>query len=66
MVTGHFIHYAQAYITQSQTALTTAKALWNNVVVHYGLLEKILSYQRRSFKSELIAELCRLMRTQKL
>ena len=28
VVMDHFTHYAQAYVTQSQMALTTAKALW--------------------------------------
>ena len=66
VVTDHFTHYTQAYVTQSQTALTTAKALWDNFIVHYGLPEKILSDQGRNFESELIAELCRLMGTQKV
>ena len=34
--------------------------------VHYGLPKKILSDQRWKFESELIADLCRLMGTQKL
>ena len=66
VVTDHFIHYAQVYITQSKTALTKAKALWNNCIVHYGLPKKILSDRGRNFKSELIANLCRLMGAQKL
>ena len=66
VVTDHFTQYAQAYIAQSQTALTTTKALWDNFIVHYGLPMKILSDQGRSFKSELIADLCRLMGTEKL
>ena len=51
----------------SQTALTTAKALWDNFIVHYGLPEKILLDQGKEyFESELIADLCRLMGTKKL
>ena len=65
-MTDHFTHYAQAYVTQSQTALTTAKALWDNFIVHYGLPERILSYWGRSFEGELMAGLCRLVGTQKL
>ena len=42
-----------------------AKALWD-FIIHYGLPEKILLDQGRDFKSELIADLCRLMGTQKL
>ena len=66
VVTDHFTHYAQAYVTWSQTALTTAKALWDNNIVHYGLSEKILLDQGRNFESKLIADLCRIMATQKL
>ena len=66
VVTDHFTCYAQAYVTRSQITLTTAKALWDNFIVHYWLTEKILLDQRRNFESELIADLCRLMGTQKL
>ena len=66
IVTDHFTCYAQVYVTQSQIAQTTAKALWDNFIVHYGLLEKILLDQGRNFESELIADLCKLMGTTKL
>ena len=66
VMTGHFIWYAQAYVTLSQITQTTANALWDNFIVHYRLLEKILLDQRRNFKSELIANLCRLTDTKKL
>ena len=49
----------------SQTAQTTVKALWDNFIVHYGLPKKILSDQGRNFKSQLVADLCKLMGTQK-
>ena len=62
----HFTHFTQAYVTQSQMAQTTAKALWDNFIIHYGLPEKILSDQGRNFESELIANLCKLMGTKKL
>ena len=61
VVTYHFISYVQAYVTHSQTALTTVIALWDNFIVHYGLPEKILSDQWRNFKRELIPDLCSLM-----
>ena len=66
VVTDHFTQYAQAYVTQSQTAQSTAKVLWDNFIVHYGLPEKIPSDQGRNFESELIANLCRLTSTKKL
>ena len=42
VVMDHFRHYAQAYVTQSQMAQTMAKALCDNLIVHYRLPEKIL------------------------
>ena len=66
MVTDHFTQYAQAYVTQSQTTQTMAKALWDNFIIHYGLPEKILSDQGRNFESQLVANHCKLMGTQKL
>ena len=41
-------------------------ALWDNFIVHYRLLEKILLYQGRNFKSKLIADLCKFIGTKKL
>ena len=66
VVTDHFTQFAQAYVTQSQMAQTTAKVLWDNFTAHYGQLEKILLDQGRNFESELITELCRLTGTKKL
>ena len=55
IVTGHFTRYAQAYPSKSQTALATAKLLWNNFIIHYGFPDKIISDQGRNFESELLA-----------
>ena len=66
VVTDNFTQCSKVYVTQSQTALTTTKALWDNFMEHYGLPEKILSNQGRNFKSELIVDFCRLMGMQKL
>ena len=43
VVTDLFTMYAQAYITKMQTAQMTAKTQWDKLIVHYGLLEKILA-----------------------
>ena len=51
VVPDHFTQYAQAYVMQSQTAQTTAKTLWDNFIVHYGLPKKMLSDQGRNFES---------------
>ena len=64
VVTDHFTRYAQVYVTQ--TAHTTAKTLWDQVIFHYGLPEKILSDQGWNFESQLLADLCKLIGMQKI
>ena len=66
IVTDHFTRYAQAYPSKSQTALATAKLLWNNFVIHYGFPDKIISDQGRNFQSELLANLFEVAGVQKL
>ena len=66
VVTDHFTRYAQAYITKTQTAQMIAKTLWDKFIVHYGLPKKILMDQSQNFKSQLVADLCKLMGTQKV
>ena len=45
IITDHFTRYAQALPSKSQTALTTAKLLWNNFILHYGFPAKIITDQ---------------------
>ena len=66
VVTDHFTRYAQAYVTKTQTAQMTAKTLWDKFIVHHGLPEKILTDQGHNFESQLVADLCKLMGTQKV
>ena len=66
VITDHFTRYAQAYVTKTQTAQTTANTLWDKFIVHYGLPEKILMDQGHNFESQLVADLCKLMGTQKV
>ena len=66
IVTDHFTRYAQAYPSKTQTALATAKLLWNNFKVHYSFPTKIISDQGCNFESELIANLCHVAGVQKL
>ena len=54
IVTDHFTKYAQAYITPKQTAIVVAHTLWENFLVHYGWLEKILIDQGKSFENNLL------------
>ena len=46
VVTDHFTRYAQAYAVKNQTALTTAKVLWEQFLRHYGFPQKILTDQK--------------------
>ena len=63
VVTDHFTRYSQAYVTRTQT---TAKTLWDKFIVHYGLPEKILLDQGQYFESQLVADLYKLIRIQKI
>ena len=40
--------------------------LWDKFIVHYGLPKKILMDQGQNFESQLVADLCKLMGTQKV
>ena len=66
IVTDHFTRYAQAYPSKSQTALTTAKLLWNNFILHYGFCTKIITDQGQNFESVLIESLCQVAGVKKL
>ena len=66
VITDHFTRYAQAYPSKTQTAQATAKLLWENFIRHYGFPEKFLSDQGRNFESELISELCKLAKVEKV
>ena len=71
IVADHFTRYVQAYPSKTQTALATAKLLWNNFIVHYGIVHygfptKIISDQGCNFESKLIANLCHVAGVQKL
>ena len=58
--------YVQAYPSKTQTALATAKLLWNNFIIHYNFPTKIISDQGCNFESKLIANLCQVPGVQKL
>ena len=66
IITDHFTRYAQAFPSKTQTALATAKSLWNNFILHYGLPSKIITDQGRHFESELIENLCQVAGVKKL
>ena len=66
IITDHFTRYAQAFPSKTQTALATAKLLWNNFILHYGFPSKIITDQGRNFESELIENLCQVAGVKKL
>ncbi|XDV48519.1 hypothetical protein PO909_017918 [Leuciscus waleckii] len=59
VLTDLFTKYAWA-ITVDQTALTTARALWNNVIQSFGCPEVLHSDQGPNFESAVIRELCQV------
>jgi len=65
VITDHFTKFAQAIPTTNQTARTTAKALFDNFIVHYGFSSRIHSDQGRNFESNVIQELCKLANVSK-
>lgn len=60
VVTDHFTRYAQAYPTNTQTAKTTVKVHFENLVIHYEFLARIHLDQGLNFESDLIKGLCEL------
>lgn len=54
VMTDFFTKYAIATPTPNQKAKTVAKALWENVIIHYGFPEKIHSDQGPDFESKTI------------
>ena len=60
IITDHFIQYTQAQVTSLQPGECTEQALWDQCVVHYGLLESIVSDQGWNFEIDFILELCKL------
>lgn len=65
VITDHFTRYAKAIPCRNQKATTTAKALYENFIVHYSFPEQLHSDQGRNFESKVIKELCRIANVRK-
>ena len=66
VITDHFARYAQAIVTSLQTAKCTSRNLWDKIIVHYGLLEKILTDQGHNFENNLLQALCEIAQVKKI
>lgn len=56
----HFTRYAVAVPTLDQTAVTTAKVLWEHFIQPFGGFDQLHSDQGPNFESKVIKELCSL------
>ena len=60
---GNYRPFHQIWLShtnQKSTARTTAEALFNNFIIHYGIPDRIHSDQGANFESKLIKELCNI------
>ena len=65
VLTDHFTRYAMAVPTKNQTAKTTAKALVDLFVNHYGLPHRLHSDNGANFTSHVIREMCKMLGIQR-
>ena len=61
VLTDHFTRFAMAVPTRNQKARTTAKALIDVFINHYGLPQKLHSDQGANFTGKVITEMCRML-----
>ena len=64
-ITHHFMQYAKAVETFTQTAKAMAIPFWNGFITNYGFPKNLLTDQGCNFESQLIKELCKLANIQR-
>jgi transposase InsO family protein len=65
VITDHFTKFAVAIATKNQTAHTTARVLYQDFVVRYGIPSRLHSDQGANFLSSVVKELCLLLGTER-
>ena len=65
IITDHYTKFAKAVPTKNQTAKPTAEALFNEFITNFGIPTRLHSDQGANFESQIITELCNLMRMKK-
>lgn len=65
VLTDNFTKYAMAVATRNQTAKTTAKALIELFINHYGICEKLHSDLGANFTSQVIRHMCDMLGIQR-
>lgn len=65
-VIDHFTRYAEFIALPDQTAETTAQALVQRIFTKFGVPEELISDQGTNFTSELMKQVCKLLRIRKL
>jgi len=60
VITDHFTKLSRVIPTKNESAITTAKALYNHFIMIYGFPERLHSDQGRNFESRVIKELCKM------
>ena len=66
VVVDHFTWYVQAYVTQNQTARTTARVLYNEYFSVFGFLQRLMFDQGTGFPSKVIEAMCHLLGIEKI
>lgn len=61
VITDHFTKFAKVVPTKNESALSTARALYDHFITVYGVPSRIHSDQGRNFESKVIRQLCALM-----